>query len=429
MRKALVLLLVLAFVAAACGGDGDDDVATDTGTGTETTESDEGEAREVTTGPGVDDDEIRVAVLNDFSGPIASIGTPAAVGSEIYFDALNEQGGVCGRDVVVVREDTKYDTQVAVQAYRAVKDDVAFITQLLGTATVLALANDVGRENITTLAGTLAAAVIPLEDIWVYQTPFPLEAVNGVSWAAEEHAGDDGTLQLGVIYQNDAYGQEGLSAVQHTAEELGNVEIVASAGYSPTDQDFTAQVQEMERGGAEVVWLHDTPRQTAAVLGIAAQRGYSPLFIGNSSSFASALAEPLGELLNRFRVVNSNASWGEDVPAMDEMLAAVEQHAPNQQPDNWLVTGWISGMVTHAALEAACENGDLSREGIASVMPGLEVDMKGMAPDISWGSTPEEQIPARAARVNEIDLESTFPRPVTDYFTSDAAESWTLPES
>ncbi len=438
-------LVVVGLTLAACGDDdepaADDSVASSadpTSAGTAGTEpvgtepSGSGDATapagEVTAGPGVTDSEIRVAVLNDFSGPIASIGTPAAIGSEIYFDALNAAGGVCGREVTVVRADTKYDTQIAIQEYRGIKDDTAFVTQLLGTGTVFALANDVSRDGIVTLAGTLSATVIPLDHMFVFQTPFPLEAINGMAWVSEEMGGGE-NVKVGVIYQGDEYGEEGLGAVEYAAEALGNIDIVETATYSPTDEDFTAQVTAMQDAGAEVVWLHDTPAQTGGILGIAAQQGYEPLFMSNSAGFASALVEPLGPLLENYRVVNSNASWGEDGEEMDAMLAAVEEYAPDQAPDNWLVTGWISGMVTKAALERACEMGDLSREGITAAMEGLEVDLNGIAPDISFGTTPDDRIPARSARVNEIDLDSTLPVPITDYLESDPALEWVLPES
>ncbi len=388
------------------------------------------EPADVATGPGVDDGEIRVGLLNDFSGPIASIGTPSAIGAEVYFDYYNaEFGGVCGRQIVSVRADTKYDTQIAVQEYRAVKDDIAMITQLLGTGAVLALANDIARDGITTLAGTLAADVIPLDHIFVYQTPFELEAVNGISWAAENLAGD-GPLQVGVIYQGDAYGEAGLAAVEHAASELGEdaVQIVAMASYSPTDEDFTSHVQKMKEAGAEVVWLHDTPRQTAAVLGVSAQQGYAPQFMSTYSGFASALVEPLGELLNSLLIVNSNQSYGDEGEEMETLVAAVEEYAPDQPADNSLVVGWISGMVTVQALQRACEMGDLSREGIAAAMVGLEVDHNGITPDISFGETPEERIPSRANQIAEINLETTLPSAISEIFTSDAALTWTLPE-
>jgi len=382
---------------------------------------------DVVTGPGVSDTEIRVGVFNDFSGPIATIGTPAAIGSEIYFETVNAQGGVCGRNVVVERVDTKYDTQVAIQEYRGVKDDLAFITQLLGTGTVFALANDVARDEITTLAGTLSAGAIPLPYVYVYQTPFALEAVNAMSWAAGEYGADGDPAKVGVIYQNDAFGEEGLAAVEYAAESE-NIEVVATASYSPTDEDFTAQVQAMQDGGAEVVWLHDTPKQTGGVLGISAQQGYAPMFMSLSAGYSSALAEPLGALLDNFRVVNSNSSILEtDQPQIAAMIAAHDEYAADVPLDNWMVTGWISGMVTQAALERACELGDLSREGIAAAMVGLEVDLDGIAPNISFGETPDERIPARSVRINSIDPDTGLPTPITDYIESAAAVGWTLP--
>lgn len=398
---------VMALLAAACGGD--DESA--------------GGGDDVETGPGVEDDTIRVAVLNDFSGPIATIGTPAAVGAEIYFDELNEQGGVCGRQVEVVRRDTQYDAQQAVQAYREVSGDVAFVTQLLGTSTVLALADAVERDNMPTLAGTLAASVIELPNLYVYLTPFALEAINGIAWAAENEAGDDEQLDLGVIYQGDAYGEEGLAAAEYTAEQLDNVEIVAAESYAVTDESFTAQVTAMEEAGAEVVYLHATPAQTAGVLGVAAQQGYDALFIGNSSTYATALVEPLGELLDSYRVVTSAANWGDESPEMDELMAAREEYAPDTEPDNFMVVGWISGKITELALTEACENGDLTRDGIAEATNGLTVELELGPPEVTLN---DEEVPARQAIVNEIDLETAFPAAITELFTSEPAESWTL---
>ena len=56
---------------------------------------------EVATGNGVSDDEIRVAVLNGFTGPVANLAIPAADGMDAYFNMVNEAGGVCGRSIVL----------------------------------------------------------------------------------------------------------------------------------------------------------------------------------------------------------------------------------------------------------------------------------------------------------------------------------------
>lgn len=417
-----IAVALLLSAAAGCGSSGGSEhSAAGSPTGAASAAADK-----VKTDKGVDAHEIRVAVLNDFSGPIASIGTPSAIATESYFKALNEQGGVCGRNVKVVRADTKYDTQIAIQAYRGVRTDVVGIAQLLGTQTVLALANDIKRDGILTLAGTLSSSVIPLDNIYIIATPFSIEAINGVAWAAKERAGADNRLQLGLIYQNDAYGEEGLRGVQRAVDQLPNVELVAKASYSTGDQDFTSQVQQMQAAGAKVVYLADTPRQTAGILGAAAQKGYQPLFVGGSATFASALVQPLGKLLDNFRMVLATAYYGEDVPGMKDMVAAIQKYAPDQKPDNVMVTGWISGQVMKAALDRACQAGDLTRAGLVAAMNGLQVDLKGMGPSLSYGSSVNDRIPSRESRINKINLRTTFPNPVTPYLVSDPAKSFTL---
>ena len=77
---------------------------------------------------------------------------------------------------------------------------------------------------------------------------------------------------------------------------------------------------------------------------------------------------------------------------------------------------------------AATRTGLRDREGIAAAMVGLEVHHNGIAPDISFGETPEERIPSRENQIAEVNLETTLPTAITDYFASDAALTWTLPE-
>ncbi|MGE0305265.1 MAG: ABC transporter substrate-binding protein [Acidimicrobiia bacterium] len=447
IKTACALLALSATLIAACGGDDDGptaaaasqtsppatDVATtasNTTHGATTVEGTEPQVEgtdpqgEVATDVGVTDDEIKVGMFQDYSGPLTAIAVPGANGAKAFFARVNDEGGVCGRSITMIEEDTKYDPQVAVQAFRGRKDDLAFITNLLGTSSVFALSEDIAREGIGTIAGTLTAAVIPLEDVYVQQTPYALEVVNATAWAAENLAGSDGTLQIGIIYQGDPYGEEGLNALNYTADFMGNIDVVASASYAVADEDFTAQVSDMKGAGAEVVLMMATSRQTPRIMGAAKQLDYDATFIGTTATWASALTEPMRDLLANYRVVHSNTSWNEDTPQMSDLTATVTEYEPSQEPDNFVVTGWISAAVTVAALQRACDSGDLTRAGIVAAMEGLTVDLTGIGPGVAtYGAG---KIPTRAVRISEIDLETTFPSPITDYFVSDAAEAWTI---
>src|SRR4249919_2622141 len=125
-RKTVPVLAVGALLTlAACGGN--------TAGGSQTAKDG------IKVGPGVSDSEIRVGILSDFSGPIAEAATAGTLGTEVKFDAVNAAGGICGRKIVAVRGDPKYDPQQTVQAYRSTASNVVMISQILGTASLLAV--------------------------------------------------------------------------------------------------------------------------------------------------------------------------------------------------------------------------------------------------------------------------------------------------
>jgi ABC-type branched-subunit amino acid transport system substrate-binding protein len=412
-RKLLAGVLGVGFAITAAGAHS---------AGASTVPPDSGE---VATGNGVTDDEIRVAVLNGFTGPVANLAIPAADGMDAYFNMVNEAGGVCGRNIVLERRDTQYDPQIAIQEYRAVSSEVAMLAGVVGGATIFGLSEDIQRDNLALMANTGLESVIPLPNVLMFIAPFALEVVNGVTWAADELAGDDGVLQLGVVYQADAFGEAGMAAAQYVADNSDNVEIVGTATYTPTDQDLTSQAQAMMDSGAEVVWLHVISSQVPKLLGAAAQLGFAPTWVGMSASFASSNVATMGDLLDNYRYVSSTVSYGEDVPGMADLIANYE--AISDEPgQDYVVTGWINGSVVAQLLQRACDLGDLTPAGIVAAQVGLEVDNNGVAPNFSYGETPDERIPTRETRVNSVNLETTFGEPVSDFAVSPLAEQWTL---
>jgi branched-chain amino acid transport system substrate-binding protein len=57
---------------------------------------------------GVTDTEIRIGGVHDLSGVFAAVSTPAVNGANMYFDMVNEAGGVHGRQIRYIVEDHGY---------------------------------------------------------------------------------------------------------------------------------------------------------------------------------------------------------------------------------------------------------------------------------------------------------------------------------
>ena len=129
------LFLLIPFLLAGCGGGGD---------------SDERAVR------GVTDTSITFGIHTDLSGPLATWGVPTANGLRMRFEEANEAGGVHGRKLEVVVEDSQYQVPLAVKAVNKLVnvDDVFGIRPLVVVAVLTMQAFD---------AVVLALVVVPLD--------------------------------------------------------------------------------------------------------------------------------------------------------------------------------------------------------------------------------------------------------------------------
>ena len=206
VRKSVPALLAFGalFTLAACGGSSGG--AAKAGDG-------------IKMGPGVTAKEIRVGILSDFSGPIAEAATAGSLGMEVLFDSVNDKGGVCGRKVVAVKGDTKYDVQQATQAYRAASRNVVMIGQLLGADAVVALKVNIARDDMPTISISINTATLKVKDVYVPMPVFEGELANGVVWAAKQAgASADHPVKLGMVTAADDYGKAYADAVESAAK-------------------------------------------------------------------------------------------------------------------------------------------------------------------------------------------------------------------
>ena len=65
--------------------------------------------------------------------------------------------------------------------------------------------------------------------------------------------------------------------------------------------------------------------------------------------------------------------------------------------------GWTEAMATHAILEQAAANGDMTRAGIVAAANEVTVDFNGLAPTQTWSGEPNDYI-VRETYMYDVDL-------------------------
>lgn len=434
-RKILALLLTLGLVAAACGGsDGDatdtdsteDTAAEDTGTTEDTAaetddtmaEDDAAASGDIATDIGVDDTTIKVGYNADLSGIFAPLVTQIIDATEVYWETVNENGGIAGRMVEPIVLDNAYDVPKHLENYEKLAGDGADGVVMIGQST--------GSPHTAATAADLVAddlIAIPLswysgwadpnigQNVFEVQTSYCLESMNGVTYLSEQFG-----TNVAIISFPGEYGQDGAQGAKKAAEALGLTVVYDGEGAVVPGSDQTPVITEIVNSGADFVWATVNPTTLAEIMGGAVAQGFTGQWSGNSPTYNfQLLGTDLGPALDQYYTHSTyTALWNtDDTPGMTEVVEAMRANRPDAPVSDVYIIGWINGLIVQQILEQAAANGDMTRAGVVAAANEITADLKSLAPNQTWAGQPNDFI-VRESYIYDV---------VLDKFTADGTVS------
>lgn len=237
------------------------------------------------TNQGISPTEITIGTHQDLSGPIKTWGVPVANGMKLAVDEINAAGGINGRKLRLIIEDSAYDPKKAVLASQKLveKDKVLAVIGGMGSAPVIA------SQDILFDAGVLQ--LFPLtaaEFTYKFDPAKPQERLkfsNLLPYVESTRAALKYMVALKkpqkpcLMYQDDEYGKNVLDGF--TAQlEAEKIKPVAITTYKRGASDFSAQVAKMKSEGCDLVVLGTILRETIGAISEAKKLGWDVTFLG-----------------------------------------------------------------------------------------------------------------------------------------------------
>lgn len=423
------MLVALIMIAAACGGDDDD-----TETGADDTEAtddagdsgddggddggddpgdddggdDGGEPAALTTDFGVTDDEIRIGYNADLSGIFAPLVIQIIEATEVYWEWVNENGGIAGREVVPVVLDNVYEVPKHLENYEILSGDgaesVVMIGQSTGSPHTAATAELLVEDDLAAIPLTWYSGWVDPEfgaNVFEVQTTYCVEAHNGITYMSENF-GD----KVAIISFPGEYGQDGAQGAKLAAEALGLEVVYDGEGAVVPGSDQTPVITEIVNSEADFVWTTINPTTLSEIMGGAAAQGFEGMWSGNSPSWNfQLLATDLAEVADEKYIHSTyTALWNtDDTPGMTEVVEQMRARRPDAPVSDVYLIGWINGMIVQQVLEQAAANGDMTRSGVTQAAREITADLKGLAPNQSWSGDPNENL-VRESYIYDVDL-------------------------
>jgi len=415
----------LALVAAGCrggdtGGGSTGDIATDVGVTSEACPNT----------PNKDNGCIYLGIISDLtSGPFAALAVPITDAQKAFWQRVNEDGGIQAGDqafdvdVTSYVRDNKYNPEVHRQVYEEIKGDVLGLAQTLGSPTTAAIINDLEASDVVAAPASWTSAWEVEDVIMESGTNYCFESMNSVDYAVEEF----GAKSVMAVYYPGDYGEDAAGGARAAAEANGLEFTAVETGEGPENQ--AGAIQAIKSKQPDVVIVTTGPTDAAAIVGESAAAGYTGKFIGTSPTWNPALLQTDAAKAFEALYLQSGpwATFDADTPGHEAMREALG----NVQPNDGYTAGWAWSYPMKAALEAAAENGDLTRQGLLEAATSLEsVDYEGMLPEEAgnYSGEPNDAV-FRQSLISKVDPKA--PTGVTvekDLFTGSTAEDYQFTE-
>ena len=273
MRKRLLACVMAAVMIAGvftgCGGKKTDDAAATSG------------------------DTIKIGVGVPMTGGSAELGKRVYNGAALAVDEINEAGGVNGKKLELVSMDDKADPKEAANVAKLFVADQEILACIAGynsscTLSGAPIYNDAGLVHIA--VGSSSPKVADAGEytfrMWnndEYRATFDLEILI-----------DAGYKNIGIIYQNDDFGQGALKVAQDRLAEEGIEPLVAEGYLLGETIDFNTVITKMVDTGCDAVFAIADETELAAFAKQCAQQGYEP-FISATGTYNPSVISLGGE--------------------------------------------------------------------------------------------------------------------------------------
>ncbi len=234
---------------------------------------------------GVTKDEIVLGSLQDFSGALTAISKEISSAMMMRVEEINAAGGIHGRKIKLVMEDSGYDPKKSIlAAQKLIQQDKIFA--MIGNAgttpsvAAMSLLAERGMPDFMPLTASTLMYEPFKKNVFVFLASNIEQSRVGVRWMAKERAAKN----FCVIYQDDDFGSEILKGAEVGIKEL-NQKLVEKASYKRGATEFTAQVARSKAAGCETVVLGTVVRETIGVMAEARKTGWNPQFITTANAY------------------------------------------------------------------------------------------------------------------------------------------------
>lgn len=333
------------------------------------------------TAPGVTDSQILIGSCSALDGPARFLGVETIVGATTYLNHINAQGGVNGRKVQLLAFDDGYEPAKAETCFKRLEKENIFSAGFF-----------VGTPTAAKYVPMAEASKIPVVGLFtgaeMLYTPLKHHVMNvRASYYDETREQVEnlwnvlGIKKIGVIYQDDAFGQAVLSGLQAALKKHG-ANPVAMGTFPRNTLDVDKGINDVRPLNPGAVLLVGPYAPVAEIIKKAHAMGWHPLFltvsfVGTEKFITEAGNDAEGTVITQVVPPYNRV----DFPTVALYRDALKTYYPAEQPNFVSLEGFVDAMVLVEGLKRAGK--DLTREKLIQAIESIQNKDVGLGPRLT----------------------------------------------
>jgi branched-chain amino acid transport system substrate-binding protein len=208
---------------------------------------------------------IKIGALLPLTGDAAIYGQNAKQGIDLAIEEINARGGVLGRKITSVYEDSQGEPATGLAGFRKLisVDRVPVAIGGITSSVVLAVAPVANSKHVVVLSPAATSPEISKAGDFIFRN-WPSDAYEG-QFMARHVRQDLGISRVCVLVVNNDYGKGLREVFAKEFESLGGV-IAASEIFNQNDTDFRTQISKIKTAGADGLYMVAYPDEFLLIL-------------------------------------------------------------------------------------------------------------------------------------------------------------------
>lgn len=232
-------------------------------------------------------DEIVIGAVVPITGPLSLSGRQYYDSLQMAQDDINARGGINGKKLKIVFEDTQASNSIAVNAfvklYQQYRPPLVFLSSY--STQNLATAPEVAKVKISVFYAGGADIVAEQNNKWLFR----IRPNDGAASSAMVQFVKNSLKKSkpGILYIQNDFGQGGTRVAADTFKKQG-ITVVGNETYGQNDKDMSAQILSLKGKGADVLLAFVYPADGALLVQQIKQLGIDVPIVASSALYLPA---------------------------------------------------------------------------------------------------------------------------------------------